>query len=795
MQYALLQPFRESLLWRVQKHFSDRTYALLVEHWPDEVVDDILISVSTEPENRYNARFIDAKLRALTMSERDATWSVELAIRGFDGALQTLVTWAVTAADHPIEPERAELAATVLTWCLSTTHRPVRDRATKALAALLADRLDLAAQLLERFRDVDDVYVVERLLAACYGAALQGSSEHLRALAETVDRLVFARTPVLVDVLARDHALGILEYAASRGALPEEFDLEARRPPYCSDWPIEFVPDELIETYVETHQRRSFSDSIVSSTIYDGDFARYIMDRRVDDWSPAAITVEQLPTVADQYHLWEEEFFQHATLPQRTALEALLAAGDAVAGQAPYQQSTEMDGWKAALAALRATLSSEQWETFRISAESFIRSGRTNDWTRSRIAAFDTGWARRWVCKRAHDLGWTPERFSEFERHYIEYGRNEHRIERVGKKYQWIAFRELLARMADHLAFIGSYRGRDERRPGRFHGARQVDVRDIDPSLLLTGTYYDDWKQWPATWWSPVAPKLRPASLRTRLAWLDSAEDVLTDPQLIDVTDPKTGRQWLVLSAFARRWGKGLIHGDRESQRSTWYRLRCVVVPRRDFATLRKAFNGSTMVDPDSFERLQLGHDVYLGEFPWHPVLADEATWSSRGPRQVGPKSVRPTTVEYRCEAKHYDHSLAHTVGLELPAPWLAKALGLRMFSGRAPHFVDAKGTVQFFDPSVAQPGPGAALVDRQAFFEMLKREDLEALWVIAGEKDVSTGATHRQELVGRLSHTQSHWYDSGWRSSKRHDEWYRTEAQTLDALLKQADTAGDIET
>lgn len=790
--YELGVSFRESLLWRAQEHFSARTHAVLADLWPREVVTDVLISISTEPDNRYNARFIDAKLRAMTMPDRDADWSVDIAAHGFEGALQTLITWSATAPEHLIEPERAELAATTLTWCLSTTHRTVRDRATKALAALLSGRLELAAHLLGRFRDVDDPYIVERLLAAIYGAALQGASDQLGVLVEAVDRLVFARMPVFVDVLARDHALGILEYANSRGALPDGFDLHARRPPYSSDWPIELVSDEVIGTYVEKNARGSFDDSIVSSTINDGDFARYIMDRRVDDWSPAARGIEQLPTTAEVYRAWQEAFLRSATTAQRTALDTLLAAGDAVASQAPYAQNVETDAWTSARTTFRSTLLPEEWEAFRISAENFIRFGRRDKWARGRIATFDTHWARRWVCKRAHDLGWTSERFSDFERSFIKYGRNEHQIERIGKKYQWIAFRELLARMADNLAFIGSFRGHDERRPIEFEGAQQVDVRDIDPSLLLTGTYYDDWKKWPATWWSPIPTQLRAASLKSRLAWLDAGDDILSGHGLIDVTDPKTGRQWLVLSAFTRLWGQGLIQGERESQRSTWYRLRCVVVPRPDFAKLQKAFSSSTMVDPDSFERLHLGHDVYLGEFPWHPVLADEASWSSRGPRHSGPASARPTTVEYRCEATGYDQSLDHTVVLELPAPWLAKALSLRMASGRTPHFLDANGDVQFFDPSVSQPGPGAALVDRRAFFDMLERDDLAALWVIAGEKDVSAGAMHRQELVGCLSHTQAFWYDGDWQSTKRHEEWYRVNIEELEAHLAMAQAAGD---
>ena len=36
-----------------------------------------------------------------------------------------------------------------------------------------------------------------------------------------------------------------------------------------------------------------------------------------------------------------------------------------------------------------------------------------------------------------------------------------------------------------------------------------------------------------------------------------------------------------------------------------------------------------------------------------------------------------------------------------------------------------------FFDPSVHEPGPSAALVDADAFNAFLKREDLAAVWVI----------------------------------------------------------------
>jgi hypothetical protein len=46
---------------------------------------------------------------------------------------------------------------------------------------------------------------------------------------------------------------------------------------------------------------------------------------------------------------------------------------------------------------------------------------------------------------------------------------------RVGKKYQWAALRELLARMADNLAYVGDTWERDGGMP-MYRGARQIGL-------------------------------------------------------------------------------------------------------------------------------------------------------------------------------------------------------------------------------------------------------------------------------------------------------------------------------
>jgi hypothetical protein len=70
------------------------------------------------------------------------------------------------------EPWSQIIAATTLVWCLTTSDRFVRDRATKALVSLLEQRTTILRWLLDHFADVAEPYLQERLHAVAYGCAM-----------------------------------------------------------------------------------------------------------------------------------------------------------------------------------------------------------------------------------------------------------------------------------------------------------------------------------------------------------------------------------------------------------------------------------------------------------------------------------------------------------------------------------------------------------------------------------------------------------------------------------------------
>ncbi len=206
--------FLQSLLWRNQKCFSRRTFELLQNIGGEDVVTQVLIAIATEPENEFNAHYLHKLLWDLPMAARDVRWSIYVAQEGDSEGhpIWTLIQWVTHSGALSMEESRAELAAIALCWLFATSHRAIRDRATKALSALLSVRLPLAAELIHRFAAVDDPYVLDRILAGAYGAALQGvRTDGLEALAAAAYQAVFGANEPVAHVLIRDHARGIVE--------------------------------------------------------------------------------------------------------------------------------------------------------------------------------------------------------------------------------------------------------------------------------------------------------------------------------------------------------------------------------------------------------------------------------------------------------------------------------------------------------------------------------------------------------------------------------------------------------
>ncbi len=196
---------------------------------------DRLWEVRDAPRHRLNARFLDRVLRPMPLAKRDRLFSEWSRMRQ-GSILEQLERLRRSWESDERREEHDDLDALAVSWLLSSTSQRLRDRATRALQRYgVGDpsRLfDLALGTLE----LNDPYVYERCIAACFGAAgehqmpdpggsfEQGLARFLEALRTAF--LGAAATHPSSHQLLRQYVTALFEFAAALhpAAVPEGVD-------------------------------------------------------------------------------------------------------------------------------------------------------------------------------------------------------------------------------------------------------------------------------------------------------------------------------------------------------------------------------------------------------------------------------------------------------------------------------------------------------------------------------------------------------------------------------------------
>ncbi len=91
-----------------------------------------------------------------------------------------------------------------------------------------------------------------------------------------------------------------------------------------------------------------------------------------------------------------------------------------------------------------------------------------------------------YAIQRIFELGYDPEIFTNFDLQQGS-GRSSGNLERIGKKYQWLAFYEILAVVSDNCNLIdeSSNPWSKNKQFSEYEGPWNPYVRDIDPTILL----------------------------------------------------------------------------------------------------------------------------------------------------------------------------------------------------------------------------------------------------------------------------------------------------------------------
>ena len=210
------------------------------------------------------------------------------------------------------------------------------------------------------------------------------------------------------------------------------------------------------------------------------------------------------------------------------------------------------------------------------------------------LARFDAAFSKRWVARRAYGYGWSTRLFPN-DRSQIEMSCTRPSVERVGKKYQWLALSELLARLSDNVWAIEEW---PDRAQIYDHPAYDWFVRDIEPSVLV-----DPPAEEVSPWWQAHSMQVEPIEDAGVKAW-PFRGDPPNSPDWLDARDLE-GRDWLLLY--------GLFSSDERREEATpaviglrrqaFVRVSSIIVKRQDVKELWNGSDGTRLSDPQTMGR------------------------------------------------------------------------------------------------------------------------------------------------------------------------------------------------
>lgn len=390
----------------------------------------------------------------------------------------------------------------------------------------------------------------------------------------------------------------------------------------------------------------------------------------------------------------------------------------------------------------------------RYTFESALRSWDVNTNQLSNLAI-------EWIFEK---YGYDVEKHGEYDRNTYSYDRRASTIERIGKKYQWIALYEMVARVSDNFKKYERWSFEKEKEVP-YQGPWDPYIRDIDPTLLIseTGSYEEDEPQ--DFWW--VNNKIFNWDC-TNESWVNDSSELPKMEEIIHVKDDM-GEEWLVLEGYPS-WSEPKKIGEEkwdQPHKELWCQIRSYLVKDGEYDSfkgwaIKQDFMGRWM--PESGNR----YEMFSREYYWSPAqdyfMSDyyEGTeWTEIHDRKSGDyvAEVNVTAQGFLWE-EEFDKSKEETISFLKPSTVINKGMDLK-YSQREGEFIDNSEVVQCFAPNVYHDSKSYLLVRKCSFLKFLNENKLKIVWTVLGEKQIIGGRSFGDDYLGRLEICGAYYFDN----------------------------------
>ena len=385
-----------------------------------------------------------------------------------------------------------------------------------------------------------------------------------------------------------------------------------------------------------------------------------------------------------------------------------------------------------------------------------------------------------------NELGYNEELLGKYDkslgRYY--YRHEKAKIERIGKKYQWIAMYNILARVADHYDKIERYSF--EKTKEVFEGAWNPYVRDFDPTINSNFMQCPESPIFESIHEHMKTAKIENTKTMSEDKWLDMRSDFFENQKTDLILNGSDGQKWIVLSKYADVGRDNLAVNGKKS----WNWIFGYFITEEQRKVLQKYSDKKVNLLDGNITWIPETYVLFGREFPWSPSCKSliEYSWKEIEVKTGEKKTITETyetpyflnlesvlsqddvadfeedevaeivismktqtitkevditekigkilsaSVELRWE-EEYDISKENTISISTPCAEIIETLQLsqQVYDG---YLYDKNGNLAAFDTALTNQNTGI-VIRIDLLDEFLRIKNMKLAWFVKGAKEI----------------------------------------------------------
>lgn len=366
------------------------------------------------------------------------------------------------------------------------------------------------------------------------------------------------------------------------------------------------------------------------------------------------------------------------------------------------------------------------------------------------------------------EFGYDANVFKGFDGRHASWERHGNIIERIGKKYEWIALYRIAAILEDN--HFGEPMAQD------WYTAPIYHLRRFDPTILMNPDIRDYTMPLPKY----QVPEYDLSSGGSDREWMMSWKKMPKPDCYIEYNDGKY--KWICLNAYYTVASMSSIKGKYPTERELWSYVQAFFVDSIHRKELCELIDNEGLSGRDSSENPDASYSYYR-EYYWSESYKTQieaqgyAEREYRAGRKYTQYKVQPSYLLYDI-SQYADASITSSKEMILPSPFVFRSLNLR-FSIADGVWLAQDGTVACFDSYWVHGDHAGLFIRKDLLLQYLLKSNKGIVWPILMERMYKPGGTYWPRIqVGGFV-----WMD---KKGKLHYKFRSYEPTNLDRKVEQ---------